>query len=220
MLMASFKDTKVVLKGQVVEIKRGQLIRGTNTLAERWGWSRNKVIRTLKSMESDKMCTLTGTPYGTLITIENYERFQDMQTPNGTADGTSDGTSDGTRMNKVKEVKEIGAFEAPAAAAVFSFFEDHGYRSDPDAFLAYYEGTGWKKKNGQPITDWKSAAKAWERREKQFAIDRGAAEPASGKSNVPKPPEPPKYKEFEKEPERDTVPMPDEVRRKLLKAVT
>lgn len=218
-MKANFKEVRKTIKGNKVVIKRGQLLRSVENLADDWGWSPNKVRRFLGYLVKEQMAQVDGRPYGTLITIENYECFQDVRRANGRTNERADGRADGRGEKERKERKEIGAFEAPAAAAVFSFFEGHGYRSDPEAFLAYYEGTGWKKKNGQPITDWKSAAKAWERREKQFAIDRGA-EPASGKSNVPKPPEPPKYKAFEKEPERDTVPMPDEVRRKLLKAVT
>lgn len=250
-MKANFKDVRRFIKGQKVVIKRGQLLRSVDNLAIDWGWSPNKVRRFLDYLKKKDMIRVSGRVYGTLITIENYERFQNLKggiengrengrangtsngraetienyehsngwrRTNGTANGRADGRADGRGEKERKESKEIGVFDAPAAATVFSFFQEHGYRSDPEAFLAYYEGTGWKKKNGMQVTDWKSAASAWERREKQFAIDRGA-EPASGKSNVKKQPEPPKYPEFEPEEKKDKVQMTAEQRERMKAAL-
>ena len=61
------------------------------------------------------MIKKNGTPYGTLITIENYTKYQGecsySDTPLGTTDGTSldttDGTSDGTHKKNVKKDKNV-----------------------------------------------------------------------------------------------------------------
>ena len=77
LLMANYQDQKVAIKGQIIDIKRGQLLRGTNNLADRWGWSRSKVIRFLEQCEADGMCFVNGTAYGTIISIRNYDAYQD-----------------------------------------------------------------------------------------------------------------------------------------------
>lgn len=46
-----------------------------------------------------------------------------------------------------------------------------------DKFYSYYQGTGWKTKNGAPITDWKGALRHWINTEK---------EKTSRKKEVPK----------------------------------
>ena len=211
LLKANFKDVTTTIKGQTVTIKRGQVLRSEDTLANDWGWSRGKVRRFLKSMEKSKMCTLNGTAYGTLITIENYEHYQDERPSSGTANGTSDGTADGTGMKEgINKDKEEGAFERPSTATVFSFFQEHNYISDPEAFLDWYDASNWKKKNGQPISDWKSAAKAWERREKSYESER-----KNVRSNVPVQPEPPKPRFFGPPEEHTGVQMDPEQRKKL-----
>ena len=106
---STFPETKI-FKGHRVEIGRGELVFGTAKMAEKFGWSRNKLIRFLELLKECGMIQFRGTPYGTHVTIENYTFYQDGQTPNGTPDGTSngtpDGTSNGTHLKKDKKVKK------------------------------------------------------------------------------------------------------------------
>ena len=215
LMMANWTDTEKILKGQLVKLKRGQLVRGLSTLADRWGWSVGKVQRYLKMLENQKMCNVIGYPFGQLITIENYERYQDGRYENDQSDEQPDEQPDEQQINNNKRIiKKV----APTAAEIYAYFSEHGYVSDPEQFMAYYESTDWTKKNGQPISSWKSAAIAWERREKEFNKNREQ----SG-SNVT-PIEPPKYREFEPEPEIDAEPadpeLMAEMKKKLTEAIT
>lgn len=215
-MLANYKDVKTVIKGQVVVIKRGQLLRGEDSLADEWGWSRGKVRRFLTQLEKEKMCSRNGTPLGTLISIENYEGFQCDRPSNGTADGTPDGTADGTGVKKEKKVKnKRGDFVPPSLAEVSKYVQEMNYAMDPKAFYDYYSETHWIKKNGQRIRDWKASVRTWERREKEFRKSGGKSSPA--------PIEPPKYKTLEPDvdpekerPERGPITgMPEEMRSKL-----
>ena len=106
--------TVTILKGKPIKLEVGQLICGEEKLAVKWGWSRGKVKRYLDMLENLGMIKKNGTPYGTLITIENYTKYQGecsySDTPLGTSDGTSldtiDGTSDGTHKKNVKKEKK------------------------------------------------------------------------------------------------------------------
>jgi len=204
LLKANYKDKTVEIKGKIITIKRGQLLRSADSLARDWGWSRGKVIRFLKELDDTANGTADGTPYGTLITIENYETFQGSRTPNGTADGTANGT----RTIILKNNKEIERDRVPPTLAqVSKYVEEMGYKMDPAKFFDYYEETEWTKKNGQKIRDWKASVRTWERREKEFARPESDQRPA--------PIEPPKYKKLEPDPEVDAVEMPEELRKKI-----
>lgn len=54
----------------------------------------------------------------------------------------------------------------PTVKAVADYARERGF-ADPDGFADYYvasnEAEGWRRKNGQPITNWKSNVLQWER---------------------------------------------------------
>lgn len=81
----------------------------TLKLSDRWGWSRNKVLRFLNVLESEQMLNTKRTQNGTLVTIVKYEIFQcgdtTDETTNETTDGTTDGTTNETQNKNDKELK-------------------------------------------------------------------------------------------------------------------
>ncbi len=87
-LLTTYANNRRFYKGEVVERKRGELHTSLKYLSERWGWSRDRVRRFVKTLESDKMLTLNTTPNNTVITIENYDIYQGEYTPNNTLDKT------------------------------------------------------------------------------------------------------------------------------------
>ena len=115
LLKARRFPTVTILKGKPIKLEVGQLICGEDKLASKWGWSRGKVKRYLDMLENLGMIKKNGTPYGTLITVENYTKYQGecsySDTPLGTSDGTSldtsDDTSDGTHKKNVKKDKNV-----------------------------------------------------------------------------------------------------------------
>lgn len=65
-----------------VNVGRGQIGHGLDTLAQRWKWSRGKVERFFKELEMDKQIVRQKSNVTTLISIVNYEHYQ--------TDGTAD----------------------------------------------------------------------------------------------------------------------------------
>lgn len=86
-------------------VQRGQLKTSKCWLAKRWGWSRNRVVRYLDTLTEQGMVIANGTPYGTTITIVNYEKFQNVRSTDGTSDGTpkrtTKRTTNGAQTNNV-----------------------------------------------------------------------------------------------------------------------
>ena len=77
LFLANFADGVMLVKGSLVEVKRGEVFRTHEFLRQRWGWGSIKKVRGfLTTLENEKMVTLKGTAQGTLITIENYTSYQ------------------------------------------------------------------------------------------------------------------------------------------------
>ena len=208
LLKANYKDETVKIKGKTMTIKRGQLLRSLDNLAKDWGWSKGKVLRFLKELERNANGYANGNAGGMLITIENYETFQGERNANRNANGNANGL----RTISLKNKKNIERDKIPPSLAqVSKYVEEMGYKMDPAKYYDYYEETGWTKKNGQKIRDWKASVRTWERREKEFARPESDQRPA--------PIEPPKYKKLEPDPEVDAVEMPDELREKINKVL-
>lgn len=114
---ANHADAELLYGNTIVSVKRGQLFTSEVKLAERWQWSRNKVRRYLKLLESMKMSTASSTGNGTLITIENYSVYQGDEPAGGTAPETArgqgvkqredrEGTGNGTQTRRNKKDQE------------------------------------------------------------------------------------------------------------------
>lgn len=104
LLLARWKDEKKLHRGKLYDRKRGEVNYSMTWLAERWGWSRDKVRRFIRTLERDNMVTLNATTNDTSITIENYSVYQDSRTTDkatdNTTDKSTDNTTDNTQMNK------------------------------------------------------------------------------------------------------------------------
>lgn len=202
-LMANFADGQMLTKGKVVKIKRGQVFRTIGFLADRWGWNKKKVRVFLDLLEGHEMVTAKGSAQGTLITIENYETWQTLGHERGHTLGHTLGHTRGQERIQNNSLNAESVPRTPTFEEVKEYVTQMGYEMDPAAFFDYYEETGWLKKNGQPIRDWKASVRTWNRREREFKKDNVIGKPII---------EPPKYKVFEPEPKIDAVEMPDSVR--------
>ena len=78
LLTATHSDKKILFNGELITVKRGQIMTSIRKLAERWKWSYDKTIRFLKLLESDGMLQKESDNCRTLLTIVNYEIYQGM----------------------------------------------------------------------------------------------------------------------------------------------
>ena len=109
LLMANHESRVMQIPNkQFITIQAGQLHTSMQHLADRWHWSRNRVIRYFKRLSEQGMCTTKCTPYGTTVTIVKWGFFQIGRTANGatddTTDGATDGATDGTQTIISKEL--------------------------------------------------------------------------------------------------------------------
>lgn len=111
LLTANHSDKKIMFNGELITVKRGQILTSIRTLAEKWKWSYDKTLRFLRTIESDGMIEKESDNFRTLINIVNYEVFQD--TPNTDRTQTSEQTSEriseriSERTSDKQECKEL-----------------------------------------------------------------------------------------------------------------
>ncbi len=79
MLLSNHADNKVIFDGALIEVKRGSLITSIRKLCERWKWSNTKVNKFLTLLKDEKMLTQKSDAKKTVLTLLNYEFYQDQK---------------------------------------------------------------------------------------------------------------------------------------------
>lgn len=75
-LIANYEDGGFFIRGNWVEVKRGQVGYSKESLAKRWKWSRGKVIRFVNFLSEMGNIVQQNNPILSLITIKNYDEYQ------------------------------------------------------------------------------------------------------------------------------------------------
>jgi len=101
--LASFADTYFFIGGYRVDVKRGQLAWSILKLSKRWWWDRDTVKRFLNFLDFEGMISYKCHNRTTLITIVNYEKWQNNTTPDAAPDTTPDTTPDAAHNKKYKK---------------------------------------------------------------------------------------------------------------------
>lgn len=76
LLMANYRDNRFMLGNVEIEVKKGSKLTSIKDLSERWRWSRTKTKNFLDFLQRDGMACYKSTTKYTLITIENYGKYQ------------------------------------------------------------------------------------------------------------------------------------------------
>lgn len=121
-LNANHKDDILNIRGNIISVKRGQIAWSELTMAKRWKWSKNKVRRFLKLLETIQQIEQQKDRYiTTIITILNYEEHQ-----TDTTDDTAERQQKDSRryinknVNNVKNVNNKIASTNRRSGKVFS----------------------------------------------------------------------------------------------------
>ena len=87
LLLVNHSDNKILFNKKLETVKRGSRITSIRKLSERWGWSRTKTAKFLEMLESDKMIVKHSDTKKTLLTVVNYNTYQDSQDTKKTLKG-------------------------------------------------------------------------------------------------------------------------------------
>lgn len=79
LLAVNYDDKNIIFDGNLLLVRRGSCITSVRKLAEKWGWSKDKVSKFLSLLEKDGMIDKDTNSKRTLITIANYGFYQDCK---------------------------------------------------------------------------------------------------------------------------------------------
>ena len=109
LLLTNYKDGGYWLRGIWVEVRRGECGWSQIKLAERWGWSRDKVRRNIRAWVGKKMVTQKTIQQNkflsSLIIITNYEEYQCDDTASRQQTDSKQGRN--KKGKKDKKIKHI-----------------------------------------------------------------------------------------------------------------
>ena len=199
LISANWKDGR--FEGRV--IKRGSFVTGRKKLAEELGMSEQQIRTALKHLISTNEITIATTNKYSVITIVNYEMYQQVNQQNNQQLTNNQPTTNQQLTTSKKGRREEGKkyiFIPPTVEEVRSYCSERKNNVDPQTFVDFYQGKGWMVGKNK-MKDWKAAVRTWERSRKESVQSYK--------------PEPPKYPIFQPEPEIESVPMPDDVRNRL-----
>lgn len=95
LIHATPSEDTINIKGQLVELSRGQQARSEIELLNTWQWSRNKVRRFLKRLKDENMIETETNHLTSIITICNYSNYTDSDTSGDTSKSTSNDAGQG-----------------------------------------------------------------------------------------------------------------------------
>jgi len=133
--LAQHTDSFMRVRGIKVEIKRGQLGYSQLTLAKRWRWSRNKVIRYLKELEKEGDIEQQNNAITTLITVTKYNQWQ----LGGTTDDTTEGQQKDNRRDTYKKDKKDKNEKKESSVSFLNFFEAYAYKKSKQKAIKAWE---------------------------------------------------------------------------------
>lgn len=99
---AAWKPRPIFVQGKEIILQRGQLFVSLRKFAEENGVSKGVAERFVRDLKSGTMIETANETGGTVITICNYEIYQDFDLYRGTANGTANETATGQR----RDIKE------------------------------------------------------------------------------------------------------------------
>ena len=77
LMLANHEDKEVVFDYKPIMVKRGQILTSVRKLGERWKWGKERTLKYFRLLEQLEMVTKDSTNRRTLLTIENYGKYQD-----------------------------------------------------------------------------------------------------------------------------------------------
>ena len=77
LLTVNFTEGKTIIKGKLIQIKRGESILSLDSWAKRWGWDKSAVRRFLNTLQKDNMIELKNETITTRLIVCKYDTYQD-----------------------------------------------------------------------------------------------------------------------------------------------
>ena len=170
LMAASLTDKATAFNGQMLNIKRGQLVFGLNAASARLNISVRRLRKYLDWFSADDMIDKRVTNKFSIISITNYSQYQDSgKQPSSKSQATAKQTS--TTIQVTSNNKQS---IPPTVEEVRAYCDSRSNGIDPEMFIAFYESRGWKIGKDR-MKSWKACVVTWEKRRQEQTPTREAS---------------------------------------------
>lgn len=106
LMRAAYKEKKIGIAGQVVSLKRGQLVTGRKSLAHDLKLSERKIRTSLELLIKLEIVTSTPTSKWSVIEVVNYDKYQSLESST-TSTPTNKRPANDQQVTTIEEGKKV-----------------------------------------------------------------------------------------------------------------
>ena len=153
-------------KWKDIVVERGQIVTSISKLSELTGLTLKQTRTALNHLKGTKEVAIKTTPKYPIITINNYEKFQQGSKYSANK-GHSEGkvrANKGQQLKNSKNVRKKERESIPSFSDVEQFVRTENLNVDAKKFFDYNEKRKWQITD-KPIDDWKSLVRTWSKNE-------------------------------------------------------
>jgi len=175
LMTVNYEDKKVIVKGKLYDVKRGQSILSLDNWSKRWDWDKSSTRRFFILLQNDSMIDVISDNITTHLTVCNYETYQgernadetQMKHKRNSNENQTTPTKEGKENKEKKESKnnaEIPNFES-VLIYISNFLQENNKQMNDRlkmSLKAKYDSwieNDWKDGHGNKITNWKTKFK-------------------------------------------------------------
>ena len=185
LLECNHSERKHLIKKKLITTKRGQSSNSLQTWANRWGWSVSATRHFLDLLKIDGMCDTHNAQVTTVLTVCNYDTYQNKPHAQGTHDTSHkartkipQGTQ-GIHKQQLDNDNNVNndnkkRFTPPSMDEVIKLFIEKGSsKIEAEKFFYFYESKNWMVGKVK-MKSWTASVSGWIARNKSKEIeDRG-----------------------------------------------
>jgi hypothetical protein len=171
LLTVNHADAKILVKGKLIECKRGQSVRSLETWAKDWNVTKKTVKDFFELLQKDSMLVYESIQISTRITVCNYDNYQDKvnaKETKGKRKVNAEETDTAPKQEGERIIKNEKNVIPPTIEMVKSYCEERKNGIDPQYFIDSNSMKGWVYgKHKVKITDWQACIRTWEKYQKK-----------------------------------------------------
>src|SRR3990167_1401554 len=175
-MAANHKKTETIFNNEKMIIDRGQLICGRLQLEAELGINQHKIYRLMALLEKEQLIEQLKTNVFTIVSIVNYESYQNNEQQNeqpvSNERATSEqpvSTSKALKNDKNDKNDKKDTFTPPSFEEVSQYCLERGNGVDTKKWHDFYTAKGWMIGKNK-MKDWKAAVRMWEKNDDEKSI--------------------------------------------------
>jgi len=213
LLKATHQEYNQIVGCQTVHLMPGEFVFGRKVAAKELKMSEQEIRTLVDSMRKRKNLTIKSTNKFSIISIVNWETYQDQETIDN-QQINQPLTNNQPTTNHKQECKELknkrnNIFIVPSVEEIKTYCQERKNKIDPQYFIDYQTARDWKLKGGSKIKDWKAVIRTWEKNDFStggtYGKNSGVNRISDGGLGIPK----------EYIPEPKVIPTDEEIKRTL-----